>query len=190
VGVILRQGPANEAVVHTDDNILPLIDTRVENGVLRISPRPGRSFRTKHAIVVNVEVPDVSGIDVEGSGDIQCARWDGDVLQLTVRGSGDVRFDALRVPAVAVLIAGSGDVQLAGKVPRQGFVIEGSGDIKAGELAGEEVAVRIHGSGDAHVWATRALTAEVAGSGDVRYRGTATVVRNIMGSGEVVHVDQ
>jgi hypothetical protein len=186
IDVVLRQGPGKRVTVHTDDNIAPLIETVVEDGALQIRTRPGSAGRSRHPIVVTVEVPALSGISIEGSGDVECAAWDGDVMQMTVRGSGDLRVDSLHAQALAVLVRGSGDVRLSGKVARQGFVIEGSGNVHAHELVGEQVAVKISGSGDADLWATGDLTVEINGSGDVHYRGPARLVKQIHGSGDVV----
>jgi hypothetical protein len=187
IDVILRQGPGRRVTVHTDDNIVPLVETVVEDGVLVIRPRAGTSARSRHPIVASVEVPSLAALKVDGSGDIECAGWDGDLLEVSVHGSGDVHIDSLHASTLAVLVHGSGDVRLSGKVARQGYDIEGSGDVKAHELVGEVVAIKISGSGDASVWATRELAIEINGSGDVHYRGPAKVTQQVHGSGDVIH---
>ncbi len=187
INIVLKQAATPKATVHTDDNIAPLIQTVVTNGVLRISVREGARFRARHPIGVTVELDHLDAIKVTGSGDVRCAQFATDLLELTVIGSGDVRFDALTAGAVAVLVKGSGDVALSGTAPQQGYVIEGSGDVDANELTGRNVAVRVAGSGDARVWATDNLTVEIAGSGDVSYHGNPVVKKTVRGSGEVTH---
>jgi len=187
VNLVVQQGKNEVLTLHTDDNIAPLIDTPVENGILRISIKPGASFRIQHGIGATLQVQHLESIKILGSGDLRCAQLQGELLELTVHGSGDVRIDALEVGAVAVLVQGSGDVDLSGRVPKQGFVIEGSGDIHAEELAGQDVAVRIGGSGDASVWATQSLSVEIGGSGDLNYRGEPKLTKNVHGSGEIQH---
>lgn len=186
IDVVLKQAPAEKLTLHTDDNLTSLIETPVVDGVLVIGVKEGASFRTRHPIGVTVEVPQLRSIKLMASGDLTCADFATDLLEVTVHGSGDVRFDALRAGTVAVLIQGSGDVRLSGTVPKQGYVIEGSGDVDTGELAGRDVAVRIDGSGDAHVWATESLSVDINGSGDVRYRGKPAVRKTINGSGDLV----
>ncbi len=187
IDIVLKQADSEKLVVHTDENIAPLIDTSVDGGVLHIGVKPGASFRTRHSIGVTLQVKSLSALKILGSGDVTCVSLDTDLLEITVRGSGDVRFDSLRANAVAVLVQGSGDVQLSGQAAKQGYVIEGSGDVTANELAGREVAVKISGSGDASVWATTALAVEVGGSGDVSYHGNPTVSQSVHGSGSVSH---
>ena len=187
VDVVIKQADVEKLTLHTDDNIAPLIETRVQDGVLHVTIQPGVSFHTGHAIGLTLEVPRLDAIRVVGSGDVVCAGLTTDLMEITVRGSGDVRLDALHAGAVAVLIQGSGDVNLSGTAARQGYVIEGSGDISAQELTGKDVAVRIAGSGDASVWATETLSVEIAGSGDVTYHGQPTVKKAIHGSGDLIH---
>ena len=186
INVVLKQAPAEKLTVHTDDNLVDFIETTVSDGTLRIGVKEGASFRSRHRLGVTVEVPHLRAVRLMGSGDLTCADFETDLLELTIHGSGDARFDALRAGTVAVLIQGSGDVHLSGSTPKQGYVIEGSGDLDASELAGREVAVRINGSGDAHVWSTASLSVDINGSGDVRYRGRPTIRKSINGSGDLM----
>ncbi len=185
INVVIKQGQNEKVTLHTDDNIAPLIETKVSDGVLHIGVQPGASFRTKHPVGVTVELVQLDALRVLGSGDVTCAQLDTALLQITAQGSGDVRIDDLRAAALAVLVQGSGDVHLSGSVPKQGYVIEGSGDVDADELAGRELAVRVAGSGDARVWATDKLAVEIAGSGDVCHRGNPALTKSVHGSGDV-----
>jgi hypothetical protein len=185
INLVIRQAGAEKATVHTDDNIAPLIETRVADGVLHIGVQPGASFRTRHPIGVTVELVRLGSLKLSGSGDASCDQLDTELLELTVSGSGSLRFDSLHASALALLLQGSGDVHLAGAVPKQGIVIEGSGSVDAEELAGRELAVRIAGSGDARVWVTDALAVAITGSGDVRYRGDPALTKSLHGSGSV-----
>jgi hypothetical protein len=187
VNVVIKQMPTEKLTVHTDDNLAEFVETTVQDGVLRVGIREGAAFRSKHAIGVTVELPKLSAVKVLASGDVNCADFQTDLLEITVRGSGDVHMDSLRAGTVAVLIQGSGDVRLSGSAAQQGYVIEGSGDIDAEELVGRDVAVRVAGSGDASLWATETLSVDIDGSGDVNYRGNPKVKKSIHGSGDLTH---
>jgi len=187
ISIVLRQGPAEKLTLHTDDNIAPLIETTVDDGVLRIGVRPGASFHTAHAIGATVELTQLARLNALGSGDVTCAQLNTDLLEITMRGPGGVRFDDLHTGTLAVLLQGSGDVHLSGSAAKQGYVVEGSGDVDAEELAGREVAVRVAGSGDVKVWATQTLSIEIAGSGDVHYHGQPALTKAVHGSGDIIH---
>jgi len=185
IDLVLRQGQAEKLTVHTDDNIAPFIETTVRDGVLHIGIQPGANFRTRHPIGISAELARLDGVKLLGSGDVTCAQFNTELLEITIIGSGNARFDALDAKALAVLLQGSGDVHLSGHAASQGYVIEGSGDVDAGELVGRELAVRIEGSGDAKVWATEKLVVDVSGTGDVVYRGSPALKKSLSGTGSV-----
>lgn len=183
IDIVIRQGTLEKATVHTDDNIAPMIETRVADGVLHVGVRSGASFRTRHPVGVTVDLKQLASLKIQGSGDVTCAQLQTDLLEITIRGSGDVRFDGLRASALAVLVRGSGGAHLTGTVPKQGFDIEGTGSIDAGELAGREVAVRVAGTGSADIWVSETLDVQISGTGDVSYRGNPRITKSITGVG-------
>ena len=185
IDIVLKQDPTEKLTLHTDDNIAPLIETGVRDAVLHIGVQPGASFRTRHPIGLTVELVQLGELKVFGSGDVTCAQFDSDLLEITVRGPGSVRIDDLHASALAVLAQGSGDIHLSGVAPKQGYVIEGSGGVDAEELAGRELAVRVAGSGEAKVWATDTLAVQISGSGNVCHRGHPALDQSLHGSGSV-----
>jgi hypothetical protein len=185
VDVRLTAGSVERAVVHADDNIAPLIETRVEDGKLIVDVKPGTSFRTRTSLFAEVTFRELSSVLIKGSGDVRADRIKAPIFETTIRGSGDVVIETLESDAVALSIAGSGDFRAAGRAPKLGVVIVGSGDVRAEKLEAREVAVRIRGSGDVRVHATESLQVDIAGSGDVRYRGEPKVSKKVAGSGDV-----
>lgn len=164
------QGEGEKLSITADDNVLPLIETAVERGELRIRFRE-RSFlnvRTKTPIRMTLTARALDAIAVAGSGDVQAP--------------------ALNARDLKVAIAGSGDVTLGGKAQGLSVHIAGSGDVKAGRLEAQSAQVHIAGSGDATVWARDTLKVSVSGSGDVRYYGDPSVQHSVAGSGSVRRV--
>jgi len=186
VDVRLKAGSAESAVVHADDNIAPLIETRVEDGKLVIDIKSGASFRTHGKLYVEVSFREINSVLIRGSGDVSADRIAAPIFETTIRGSGDVSIGALESEAVAISVAGSGDFTAAGRAGKVGVVIVGSGDVRVDRLEAREVAVRIRGSGDARVHASESLQVDIAGTGDVRYRGAPRVTKKVAGSGDVL----
>ena len=183
--VRVEAADADRVVVRADDNVAPLIETKLLGGTLAIGVRAGASFRTRTDVQVRVQAKRLDGVVLRGSGEVRVDRVDTDVFEATLQGSGDIVVDALRAGAVAVSIAGNGDVRLKGTAASLGVVIDGSGDLHAADLPAKQVAVRVRGSGDARVHATDELQVEVDGSGDVHYRGAPKISKSIRGSGSV-----
>lgn len=185
VDVLLKASSAERVTVRADDNIVPLIETRIEDGKLVVGTTRGASFRTRSPLRVTVEFTALSSVTINGSGDVRADRLRSKLLDITVRGSGDVAIDSLESDTVALLIIGSGDFTATGRATNLGVSVSGSGDVQAENLEARDVGIRISGSGDAKVHATETLQVTIAGSGDVRYRGQPKVTKKISGSGEV-----
>lgn len=185
VDVQLKAASAERVTVRADDNIVPLIETRIEDGKLVVGTTRGASFRTRNPLRVTVEFTAMSSVAVNGSGDVRADRLRAKLLDVTIRGSGDVAIDAVESDAVALLIVGSGDFTAAGRAVSLGVSVSGSGDVNVENLEARDVGIRISGSGDAKVHATETLQVAIAGSGDVSYRGQPKVTKKIAGSGDV-----
>lgn len=185
VDVQLKRTGNEKVTVHADDNIVPLIETRVEDGKLYVDTKKNASFRTHAKLYVVVEFKQIDSVLLSGSGDVSADSVKAGIFQGSIHGSGNLKIDQLEADTVALSIAGSGNFGARGKAAKVGVVIDGSGDVNAEDLVAQTAAVSIAGSGDAHVNATESLKVRIAGSGDVRYRGSPRVDKQVAGSGDV-----
>lgn len=185
VDVTLKAAEAERVTLRGDDNLLPLIETKVVDGRLEIGTRRGAWFSLRRPIRATVEFKRIDAIRIAGAGDVRADTIRTPVLEIVIRGSGDVRIDQIEADALAVSVAGSGDLIARGRAAKVGVVIEGSGDVDIAGVEAKQAAIRIQGSGDVKVHATDFLDAESVGSGDVRYRGAPQVRKTQRGSGTV-----
>ncbi len=185
VDVTLKAGSDERVTLHADDNIAPLIVTRVIDGALEIETRSGTSLSTRTPLKATVEFKQLNAIRIKGSGNVQADPIQAPVLEIAITGAGDVTLDRIDVGALAVSVAGSGDVTARGRARSVGVVVEGSGDVKLAEVEADQAAIRIRGSGDVLVNAAQSLEVDLAGSGDVRYRGAPRLTKKVRGSGTV-----
>ena len=187
--VHISSGP-NQLQIEAEDNILPYIETTVENNTLKISTKEGYWLRPKRDVTIYVSAPDFQNVEVHGSGNIIGDNTinSRNSMIVSIDGSGDIRM-TVHSPNVHARISGSGSIRLGGETTVFNSEIHGSGDIKAFEMKSAESKVEIGGSGSAEVTAANKLNVEVNGSGDVRYIGNPQVSSNIRGSGSVVKRD-
>lgn len=186
--LVVRQG-AQSVQVQADDNLLPLLETVVENGrhgaTLHVRWKKGERIHTRSKILVTVSTPKLVSVSNSGSGDIRVETFQTPTLALALSGSGDARFEGLTADEFTISISGSSDVVGKGKVGKVKIGISGSGDVKLAEMAADEVSVSIAGSGDASVNAAKALQISIAGSGDVTYTGNPSLKSSVAGSGSI-----
>jgi hypothetical protein len=182
--VELRIGNTEGVTIETDDNLLPLVETVVEDGTLKIRPaRKHLQLQTRNLKIV-VQARSVERLALGGTGSIDADVLRGGKLQFDIGGSGSIKVKGIEAETVAVTVAGSGDLKAGGGAARRLSVsIGGSGDVDLGQLQSDTASVTVAGSGEATVWARAALSMTIAGSGDVNYYGDPKVSKSVAGSG-------
>lgn len=145
--VALTQGATESLAISADDNLLPLLRTRVENGELAIDADKSRGFSTRQAIKIRLTVKKLDGILINGAGDVFGDQLTGDKLDISITGSGDVKIKSIRADQVKIGIDGSGDVTLDALESKSVEArIDGSVDVRyAGSPS--KVSRKVRGSG-------------------------------------------
>ncbi len=170
------------------ENILKVLDTKVDNGNLIIDYRK-RVWR-HNKIKMIVHVGNLQSVFISGSGNINIQNnINANALDIKISGSGNITTSTLNVHTVTAHISGSGNIKIPGGAIQSGkFSISGSGTIDAEYAISAAMDAKISGSGNITVNVTETLNASISGSGDIKYRGTPIVTLNVSGSGRVTHI--
>ncbi|MCC6412484.1 MAG: DUF2807 domain-containing protein [Saprospiraceae bacterium] len=181
------RGETSEVVVEAQENLLPLLKTDIENGVLKIHFSENVSYSKD--LKIRVTTPSLDEIDLMSSGTIKLvSQWEGDQLSLGISGSGDIEAMQLNGGNLECNIGGSGSIKLAGKMQSLDAGISGSGDLFAGDLVTQTAKLKVSGSGGMRVHVEQTLDANISGSGEIEYSGDARASTKVSGSGEVKQV--
>ncbi len=180
----LRLGNSENITIETDDNLLPMIESVIENGVLKIRPvKRNAQLHTRH-LKITVNARDIDRLALGGSGSIDADALRGKKLQFDLGGSGSISVKGMESDAVSINVGGSGNLKSGtGNAGSLSVSIGGSGDVDVGQVRSKDASVSVAGSGEAVVWATNDLNVTIAGSGDVNYYGDPKVNRSVIGSG-------
>jgi Putative auto-transporter adhesin, head GIN domain len=144
--------------VHTEsrDGVLEL--DIVDRGIV-IGPDPLGDVR------IEVPVQSLTGVLIEGSGDVAVRGIDEDRLELQVRGAGDI--------------------EASGTVDHLSATIQGAGDADLADLEARTADITVQGAGDADLRVSDELDVTVEGAADVSYLGDPIVQSEIDGAGEL-----
>lgn len=149
--------------IEGDDNILPLIQTEVRNGVLQVSSTKG--YRTKLPIVLRIAVPDLASIRSTGAGKFHVSDLKNESFEIRTTG------------AATIIVEGqSKSVKISST---------GAGKIDSHNLLAGKVEVSVTGAASVDVYAGEQLDVTVSGAGRVTYSGDAKVSKHISGAGQV-----
>ncbi len=180
--LFITQGSPS-VTVKADDNLLNLIETEVEDGVLVIGVK-GRGFRYSKVLEVHISTPSLEKIKNSGSGDTKFkGTFKANDLYIGLSGSGDLdgHFDATNLE---VKVNGSGDTDISGVAGKLKVSVSGSGDVDAEGLKLEDCYIKNSGSGDISLEGkTNLLTVNLHGSGDLDGYNLTAVGAKISNSG-------
>ncbi|MEP7229094.1 MAG: head GIN domain-containing protein [Ginsengibacter sp.] len=186
IDIEISSGDNFSVSVEDDENILPVVVTEVENGILNVHYKDNTSINNDHAKVY-VKAPTLDKIISSGSANVMITDVvkNAHEIEINLSGSGDIE-GGVDAPKISASIGGSGNISLKGRTKDFDAKIGGSGDIKCSDLQSENTSVSIAGSGNAHVFASVHLKANTVGSGDIYYRGNPQSPEiNSIGSGSV-----
>jgi hypothetical protein len=159
-------GDSESLTLSADDNLLPIIETVVQNEQLIIRTKNDTSITSSNPIRAAVTMKSLRSAGISGSGSFVIPELSGEAVKFDVLGSGDITADGA-VNTLEVNVGGSGTVNCA-------------------ELAAKSATVSIGGSGNVTVNASDRLDATIGGSGTIVYAGNpATVNQSVPGSGSI-----
>jgi hypothetical protein len=185
--VVLRPASRESIEIVADDNIVPLIDTRLRGSgtsqTVQIGLPQGLRIDPRAPIVVTVDYVRLSALSLAGADKISGSALKAGKLDASIGGSGSLSLPGLEADELAVSIGGSGVFGGFGRVRKFALAIGGSGRCEAEDLVAGDVSVTIAGSGSARVHAETALHASIVGSGELFYRGAPALHTSSIGNG-------
>ena len=189
IDLVLHYGAQPSLVVRGEERLLANIETTQEGQVLQIGTR-GIVLRHRQPLVVELTLPALERLGVDGSGHTEVNGFTGERIELELSGSGSLEFNGRYRQARAVVqgsgeltldagngdrvegeLMGSGEMTLAGAARNVKVQSSGSGMLDARRLRADEVEVRQTGSGNTSVTAHGKVKASVSGSGDIDVYG-------------------
>ena len=185
--VNLAQGETETLKLEGSDNLVELVKTRVQNGVLTIEMQEGinvLNVNLEDLLTFTITVKDLAGVSISGLADVRIPTLFTSKLEINVSGAGQFHLDQLQAESVQINLSGLGNIELAGEVSREAIEISGSGQVSAADLKCQNADITIPGLGGATVWVTEQLSGNISGGGNVSYYGNPETDLETSGIGQ------
>jgi hypothetical protein len=187
--VEIRQGTQEGVELTGDDNLLALVETRIEgpagSATLKIGLKDDTQLETTRPIQLRIDLIHLSSLHLGGSGSVAAKDLHATKLGVSIGGAGSVALPGLETERLAVDIGGSGRLGADGRANELSVSIGGSGSAALPQLLAGDAKIAIAGSGKADVNVSRHLSISIAGSGVVHHSGAAVPKVSVAGSGSV-----
>lgn len=150
--------------VEADDNLVPLINTEVEGGVLRISTE--KSISKQSSLKIRISAPDIETLDTSG------------VSGITLSG--------VKNSALSIQSSGASKINVEGATGALTVDVSGASVVDAAGLQAENAKVDASGASRITVNASNEIDADLSGASKVRYAGDPkNIIRNTSGASRV-----
>lgn len=106
--IIPTQGDADSVEVETDDNIPPLVETKVENGGLSIRSPSKEGIQPTNELLYYITVGDLENLCATGSGNALAEDFDVEDLTISITNAGRIDFGSITSQTLEVNLEGSG----------------------------------------------------------------------------------
>ncbi|MFY9241411.1 MAG: head GIN domain-containing protein [Polaribacter sp.] len=185
--VILVKGKEGNITIEGEENVIPYIETEVNNNKLQIKYEKNVNINTTKRLTVTVTYEDIDMVSLGGSGNVTS---EGTIkskdFSASLGGSGNIILTVV-ADEVSANIGGSGNIKLSGSANEITCSIAGSGSIKAFDLTTDSINANIAGSGSINITVKTKIKAKVVGSGSIYYKGNpSTIDSKTVGSGDVI----
>jgi len=183
----ITQGEQESLEIEAEDNILTLIETKVENGTLYIGFKEGTgNVQPTKTIKYTLSIVELTGLTASGVGNIQAPELKTTDLDVQISGVGNIKIESLEANSLAVLVSGAGSGEVnGGKVDKLKVEISGAGSFRAPDLQVATADITISGVGSARLWVTEMLDIMLSGTGGVEYYGLPRVTQLVTGLGSI-----
>jgi hypothetical protein len=159
-----KTGGSPKLVIRSDENLLPLVETKVSGDRLVI--RTLKSLRPTEGVKVTVATPRLVGLSVGGA----------------VKG----KISGVQSERFTLKLSGAGSVDIAGKAGELALSLSGAGRVRARELEAKKATVRSSGAGSVQVFASESLDVNLSGVGSVTYYGKPEQInKSVSGVGSI-----
>lgn len=182
----LKKDSVLKVRIETDENLIDLLDVRVNNGVLSVSARDGYWIDPTDKVRIYVSMPFLKNLRASGASEVQTdGRFAQDEkLGIELSGASEGMLN-LRAPDIVAQASGASTLTISGEARNVKADINGASTFNAFDLKTETNTVDASGASTANVFASIQLKAGASGASKIRYKGNPNVSQDISGAGSV-----
>lgn len=210
----VKIGNKVKLTVEGDDNIIPLIVTKVSDNtlIIRIKRELKSGFSSRRGIRYyltvkegqlnylsltshgDIKLPSMTGesvkLNLSSHGDIEIKKVQAKDINLVLTSHGKVVMDYLKADFIKAKLTSHGKVRIkSGEVTDQDVLLTSHGDYQAKGLCSENCKVVSNSHGKIVIYATKKLNARISGHSRLYYKGNPVSELNSHSHGRIVSID-
>jgi len=184
MNLYLKQDDTESLRIEAEDNILPMIITKVDNGKLEIKYRNLiiGGLNLNEPINVYLIVKDLKELHVSSGVRIESEEIKSDSLKIDLSSGADGKM-IISSQNLSVNISSGSRLEISGQTVSQDIDLGSGGEYSAGELMSKTVVIHASSGSNAVVNASDNLDVNISSGATVQYTGSPKVVSDISSGG-------
>lgn len=180
--VELQNGNPTLVRVEADDNLIKLIETKIEGNTLKIAAKQGMSLNNA-TYKVFITAPEIEYINMSGAATatIKGILKNSTKIKLESSGAASI-YGEIEAPEVETEASGAAAISISGRTKNYTAVSSGSATTKANSLLSETTSASSSGAANLQVYSSVNLKAEASGASNIHYKGGGTTVIKVSGA--------
>ena len=174
----VKIGSERKVTVTADENLLPLIKTQVENGVLKVY---GNNVRPTRSIRLTVVTPKLESIEAGGGVKLHAVATATRHLKIEAGGGAELDVSGIDSEEVTIELSGGVKARVAGRAKKANFDLSGGVEIEAQMLQLESATLDASGGVQGHLAVSQSISGETSGGVTLAVKGKPSV--NVRASG-------
>lgn len=166
-------GPRKPVRLEADDDVLPLLDVRVEDGALRVGFKPDTHFQGNHRVSVSIQTPRLRAVAASGGSVVRATMTRAEESALLASGGSELHLRGVDADRLSVQGSGGSVLELDGRAATLDLQISGGTRLLGRNLSVKDVVVQASGGSQGELRADGRIRGSLAGGSELHVRGAA-----------------
>ena len=182
-------GPRRPVRVEADDDVLALLDVRVEGDELHVGFKPNTRWAGERRVRVTIQTPELRAVSASGGADVRATVTRGDDAAIAASGGSTVQVRGVDSARLHVAASGGSVLDVRGVADMLELQLSGGSRLHGRDLEVKDVDVQASGGSEADLRGDGRIRGNLSGGSQMHVRGKATARVNATGGSEVTVED-
>ena len=166
-------GPQTPVHIDADDELLPLIETVVEDGVLEVRFKQHTSFPGEHHVKLSIQTPQLHSVGASGGSIVRATFTRADKSSVQASGGSEITVRGVDAARLAVQGSGGSVVEVSGTADALHLQLSGGSQLHGRDFATRDVDVQASGGSQGELKASGKISGGLSGGSQLHARGAA-----------------
>jgi hypothetical protein len=166
-------GPRRPVRVEADPEVLALVETRVEDGTLRVGFRPHTSLQGDHTVTVTIRTPQLRDLAGSGGAFVRATLTRAQTSALSASGGSELHVRGVDAQQLSVHGSGGAVIEVAGRAAVLDLQMSGGTQLLGHDLSVRDVSLQASGGSVGELRADGRISGGLSGGSELHVRGAA-----------------